>query len=164
MMRRPFCFAPVARAIVTATSASVRFCKAHTLGLPAKTKRVKPANGRPLSERRVALFWLRSKLDNGALRELGTGPILKNGGPSAFSTSSISRQSFERHDGISVPMVAQPVRLTQRPAFALFWATELAVVADLVFLSRDSGFSAVRVGVGRLRSRTARNRRGFRVL
>ena len=54
---------PMARAIVTATSASVRFCKAHTLGLPAKTKRVKPANGRPLSERRAALFWLRSKLD-----------------------------------------------------------------------------------------------------
>ena len=55
-----------------------------------------------------------------------TGPILKNGGPSAFSTSSISRQSFERHDGISVPMVAQPVRLPQRPALALFWGTELA--------------------------------------
>ncbi len=116
----------MARAIVTATSASIRVCKAHTLGLRAKTKRVKPTNGRPPSERRVALFWLGSKLDNGALWESETGPILKNGGPSAFSTSSISRQSFERHDGISVPMVAQPVRLPQRPALALFWATELA--------------------------------------
>ena len=51
---------------------------------------------------------------------------IKNGGPSAFSTSSISPQSFERHDGISVPMAAQPVRLPQRPALALFRVTELA--------------------------------------
>ena len=57
---------------------------------------------------------------------VGTGPILKNGGPSAFSTSSISPQSLERHDGISVPMAAQPVRLPQRPALALFRVTELA--------------------------------------
>ena len=71
-------------------------------------------------------FWLGSKLDNVALWESGIGPILKNGGLSASSISSISRQSFERHDGISVPMVAQPVRLPQRPALALFWATELA--------------------------------------
>lgn len=83
-------------------------------------------NGRPPPERRVALFWLGSKLDNVALWESGTGPTLKNRGPSAFSTSSISRQLFERHDGISVPMAAQPVRLPQRPALALFWATKLA--------------------------------------
>jgi hypothetical protein len=42
---------------------------------------------------------------------LGTGPTLKNRGPSVFSTSSISRRLFERHDGISVPMAVQPVRL-----------------------------------------------------
>ena len=83
-------------------------------------------NGRPPPERSVALFWLGSKLDNVALWESGTGPTLKNCGPSAFSTSSISRQLFERHDGISVPMAAQPVRLPQRPALALFWATKLA--------------------------------------
>ncbi len=58
--------------------------------------------------------------------ESGTGPTLKNRGPSAFSTSSISRQLFERHDGISIPMAAQPVRLPQRPALALFWAPKLA--------------------------------------
>src|SRR5271167_1152500 len=126
--------------IVTATSASIRESKYRrfgnpqldssqsqsALGLPAKTKRVKPANERPPSERRVALFWLGSKLDNGALWESGTGPILKNDGLSVFSISSISRQSFERHDGISVPMVAQPVRLPRLPALALFWGTELA--------------------------------------
>src|SRR5208282_6802 len=83
-------------------------------------------NGRPPPERRVALFWLESKLDNVALWESGTGPTLKNRGPSAFSTSSISRQLFERHDGISIPMAAQPVRLPQRPALALFWAPKLA--------------------------------------
>jgi hypothetical protein len=78
-----------------------------------------------LSGELVALFWLGSKLDNVALWESGTGPTLKNRGFSAFSTSSISRQLFERHDGISVPMAAQPVRLPQRPALALFWATKL---------------------------------------
>jgi hypothetical protein len=83
-------------------------------------------NGRPPPERSVALFWLGSKLDNVVLWESGTGPTLKNRGPSAFSTSSISRQLFERHDGISVPMAAQPVRLPQRPALVLFWATKLA--------------------------------------
>jgi hypothetical protein len=81
---------------------------------------------RPPPERSVALFWLRSKLHNVALWESGTGPTLKNREPSAFSTSSISRQLFERHDGISVPMAGQPVRLPQRPALVLFWATELA--------------------------------------
>ena len=83
-------------------------------------------NGRPPPERSIALFWLGSKLDNVALWESGTGPTLKNRGPSAFSTSSISRQLFERHDGISVPMAAQPVRLPQRPALVLFWATKSA--------------------------------------
>jgi hypothetical protein len=81
--------------------------------------------GLPPPERRVALLWLGSKLDNVALWESRTGPTLKNRGPSAFSTSSISRQLFERHDGISVPIAAQPVRLPQRP-LVLFWATELA--------------------------------------
>jgi hypothetical protein len=83
-------------------------------------------NGRPPPERRVALFWLGSKLDNAALWESGTGPTLKNRGPSAFSTSSISRQLFERRDGISVPMAAQAVRLPQPPPLAIFWATKLA--------------------------------------
>ena len=83
-------------------------------------------NGRPPPQRSVALFWLGSKLDNVALWESGTGPTLKNRGPSAFSTSSISRQLLERHDGISVPTAAQPVRLPQRPALVLFWATKLA--------------------------------------
>src|SRR6202453_3645782 len=82
-------------------------------------------NGRPLLERGVPLLWLRSKLDNVALWESGTGPTLKNRGPSAISTSSISGQLFERHDGISVPMAAQPVRFPQRPALALFWSTKL---------------------------------------
>jgi hypothetical protein len=77
-------------------------------------------NGRPPPERRVALSWLGSKLDNAALWESGTGPTLKNRGPSAFSTSTISRQLFERRDGISVPMAAQAVRLPQPPALALF--------------------------------------------
>jgi hypothetical protein len=83
-------------------------------------------DGRPPPERSVALFWLWSKLDNVALWESGTGPTLKNHGPSAFSTLSISRQLFERYDGISVPIAAQPVRLPQRPTLALFWATKLA--------------------------------------
>jgi hypothetical protein len=51
-------------------------------------------NGRPPPERSSALFWLGSKLDSVALWESGTAPTLKNHGPSAFSTSSISRQLF----------------------------------------------------------------------
>lgn len=65
-----------------------------------------------------------NSLDN--QREASEAYIKSRGGPSAFSTSSISPQSFERHDGISVPMAAQPVRLPQRPALALFRVTELA--------------------------------------
>src|SRR5271169_5114583 len=68
----------------------------------------------------------RVQVDNVALWESGTGPTLKNRGPSAFSTSSISRQLFERHDGISVRMAAQLVRLPHRPALVLFRATKLA--------------------------------------
>jgi len=67
-----------------------------------------------------------SKFDNGAAWASGTGLILKNGGPFAFSTSSISRQSVECHDVISVPMATQSVRLPQLPALALLRATELA--------------------------------------
>ena len=90
----------------------------------------------PPSERGVALFWLRSKLDNVVLWESGAGPTLKNCGRSAFSTSSISRQLFDRHDGISVPMAAQPVRLPQRPALVPSWATKLAESLISSFLAR----------------------------
>jgi hypothetical protein len=81
-----------------------------------------PAAG---TQRRRALL---ARVQVGQYRSLGIGdwPILKNRGPSVFSTSSISRQLFERHDEISVPMAAQPVRLPQRPALALFWATKSA--------------------------------------
>jgi hypothetical protein len=80
--------------------------------------------------------------DAGRRNESVTGPTLKNRGPSAFSTSSISLQLLERHHAISVPMAAQSVRLPQRPALALFRATELA--ESLISSSpRDSGFSAV---------------------
>ncbi len=52
--------------------------------------------------------------------------ILKNSGPSAFSTSSISRQAFEHHDGVSVPMAALSVRFPRLPVLAFVWAIELA--------------------------------------
>src|SRR5271166_2792850 len=58
--------------------------------------------------------------------KLGTKPILKNSRPSAFSTSSISRQALEHHDGVSVPMAAQSVRFPRMPALAFVWASELA--------------------------------------
>jgi hypothetical protein len=45
-----------------------------TLGLPPKTKRVKPANERPPSERRVALFWLGSKWTMALFGNRGLGP------------------------------------------------------------------------------------------